>query len=139
MDNSSMVGDQIGGNPPYDSLNQWPNEHVRIDDLYFISGKFGHEEGDTYWTLEHYLADIIADRKIRADDVLAASLNFGNDGVYNYNLTGVYVRFDSEQTNYYIDDNGFVSIPEGKEIFTVYRNGNTIGALATFWYFSPPT
>lgn len=136
MNNSDIEGDQVGASPPYQNITKWPNERVRVDDLTFIYLRFGDHEGGDDWTLEHYLADIIADRRIRVNDSLAANLNFGKDGEYDYNLTEVYVRFDTDQTNYFADDHGFVSIPEGKTTFTTYRNGNTIGALVTVWCFN---
>jgi len=99
-------------------------------DIGFISKIVGSNEGQSNWD---YMADVFPDRKIDMKDAGWAAKNFGKKGTYIENdLSGVTVTFDTGDISS-PDDVGFVAIPQNATGFTVKRNGNTIGALITFW------
>ena len=119
-----------GGTSPYGSIGNYPDGRVNIKDSVFINSRFGSNETSPNWD---YMADVVPDRKINIKDITAMNINFGYSGTYPpLDLTGVQVIFN---TNDIVvpDSYGFVSIPQNTTSFTVYKNGNTIGATITFW------
>lgn len=129
FNNSDIVGDQTGGTSPYSTVGVWPEGKVRVNDVYFIHGHFGENEGDADWD---YMADVIADRKVRVNDIFAVTTNFGNDGTYITDLSGVTVTFNTGE-EISPDSDGFVTIPQDATSFTVKRYGTPIGAMIVFW------
>jgi len=128
--NSSINGDQRGGNSPYTSINNYPDGKVDINDTAFISSKFGLNENSTGWD---YMADVYPDRKIDIRDTSIASQNFGKNGTYTTDLTGISVNFNTGQ-QITPDNFGFVTIPQGAANFNVTRSGNATGAMIVFWH-----
>jgi hypothetical protein len=126
---AGLVGDQTGGTSPYSSINNYPDEYVGIDDIFFVAHHFGYEEGDSGWD---YMADVIPDKYIGQDDINLVASHFGNSGTYITSLSGVTVTFNIGGTIIPNSD-GFVAIPQGATSFTVKRNGTPIGAMIIFW------
>jgi hypothetical protein len=48
-------------------------------------------------------------------------------------LTGVTVTFNTGEETLSPNSNGFIAIPQGATSFTVYKNGNPIGAMIIFY------
>jgi serine protease AprX len=130
-----LAGDQIGGTSPYPSIAYWPDGVVDVSDVSFETGHFGTFENGPRWS---YLADVVASgdssRIVDVEDVARAVNNFGQWGSLSADLTGVTVHFSNGQV-VEPDSSGYVSIPQGQGIsgLSVCRNGQTIGAVVTFW------
>ena len=129
FDDPGLEGDQQGATPPYTNLDVWPDGYVGIDDITWINEYFGNSEGDSGW---NYMADVTADKYVGIDDTTTASDNYGHQGTYITDLTGVTIEFDSGEV-YEPDPDGFVNIPEDATSFHVKKNGVAMGALITFW------
>jgi hypothetical protein len=131
-----LVGDQTGNTTiPYPSIPNWPDQIVNIRDIAFIAKAFGSPEGGLWW---NYMADVVPDKIINIKDIAAAAKNFGYVGTGQYAwwstaITGVTVVFQPSGLAGTPDSLGYVAIPPGDTSFTVYQNGNPIGALVTFW------
>jgi hypothetical protein len=129
FDNSNLVGDQTGGTSPYANITNYPDGTVDMRDLWFVSVKFGRDEGHPEFD---YMADIVPDRTIDMLDKWYVSKNYGKYGTYITDLTGVTVLFNTgEQKS--PDSDGFVTIPQSATNFTVKRNGTPIGAMVIFY------
>lgn len=126
---SDIEGDQTGGVSPYEAIGSYPDGTVDIFDLVLVCGVFGKSEGDQGW---NYMADIVDDRLVDIFDQTKVALNFGNDGTYITDLSGVTIVFDVGGSKS-LDADGFVAIPAGATSFTVKRYGNPIGAMISFW------
>jgi len=135
FDNRNITGDQTGGTSPYSSIQNYPDGKVdMINDIKFISGKFGVNEGASGWD---YMADVVPSRRIDIFDTRAAAINFGKSGTYINStnpqwLSGVSVVFSTGEEKS-PDSDGFVTIPQGATSFTVKRNSTPIGAMIIFW------
>jgi len=135
FDNQNLTGDQAGGTSPYNTISHWPDGKVdMINDIKFISGKFGVNEGQSGWD---YMADVVPNRKIDIFDTRAAAKNFGKSGTYINStnpqwLSGVSVVFSTGEV-LSPDSDGFVTIPQGATSFTVKRYATPIGAMVIFW------
>ena len=128
FDDSGIEGDQTGETSPYSSIANYPDKRVDMADQYFIAIHYGSQEADSNWD---YMADVNADRWTDMMDLYIVANNFGNNGTYIDNFTGVQVFFDDDPG--VSPDNGWVTIPEGAENFIVKQNGNRIGAMVIFW------
>ena len=77
------------------------------------------------------MADVNPDRRITGFDVALVSQNFGLNGSYIYDLSGVNAAFNTGD-NETPDANGFVAIPQSATSFNVTRNGTPKGAMIIF-------
>jgi predicted membrane-bound dolichyl-phosphate-mannose-protein mannosyltransferase len=130
FDDENLVGDQAGGVPPYPMSVVYPDGKVDSIDRQFIESYRGRNESGELW---EYMADVVPDKIINDMDLLSANANFGKNGTYITDLTGVKVRFDSGEEKA-PDSHGFIAVPMGATSFNVTRDGSPIGAMVTFWY-----
>jgi len=128
FDNANLTGDQTGGASPYPAIANYPSSTVDGKDVTFIAGKFGKAEGNLSWD---YMADVWADRKIDGKDINMAAMNFGRNGSYIYDLSGVSIAFNTG-SNETLDAYGSALIPPSATSFNVTRNGTPIGAMIIF-------
>ncbi len=122
FDDSGIEGDQCGE-------THYPDGAVGLDDFLFIEDGVWKAEGDDGWD---YMLDICPDGTCDLDDLLVVVANYWNTGSYETDFSFVYVVFDTGDWNY-VNESGYVGIPEDATNFTVYKNGNPIGAMITFW------
>ena len=126
--NDTLVADQTGGSSPYQNITRWPDGVVDLYDAQLVSGHMNQREGNANW---EYMADIVPDGVIDIYDAMKVSGHYGNTGTYVTNLTGVNVTFNVGNP-IAPDSGGYVQIPQNATSFTVYKNGNTTGALIVF-------
>jgi len=128
---AELEGDQTGGTSPYPNITHYPDGNVDIYDQTLITGSaYGTSEGESGW---EYMADINADKTVDIFDLTIVNNNYGKTGgVYDTDLTGVTIEFDTGDVNSPNSD-GYVSIPSEAKYFYVKKNGNPIGALITFY------
>jgi hypothetical protein len=131
FDNANLTGDQTGGTSPYPAIANYPDGKVSGMDIAFVNSKFGSWEGETSPIVWDYMADVNPDRRITNLDVALVCRNFGLNGSYIYDLSGVIIAFNTGD-NETPDANGFVAIPQSATSFNVTRNGTSIGAMIIF-------
>ncbi len=129
FDNPRIEGDQTGNSSLYPTIINWPDTIVDGQDYQFVKSRLGEYEGSARWD---YMADINADGIIDAADWQIVKRNLFHSGNYTDVLTGVTVVFNTGYTTA-PDTNGYIIIPNDVSNFTVYKNGNTIGAMIIFW------
>jgi len=114
----------------------YPDGKVDMDDTSKVSIRVGKECGDSNY---EQMADINNDCIIDIKDVYITSGHFGKVGSYIYNLTGVYVAFDTG-VNRPLDSNNCTLIPNDASNFTVYNStDDPVGAMILFYvlYYPP--
>jgi len=120
-----QAGKQVEGYP-----FSFPDGTVGLADLTLISGSYGRSEGESGW---QYMADIAPPYKIVGlTEVVSLARNYGKNGTYITDLSGVTVSFNTG-IEISPDDYGFVTIPQDATSFTVKGNDNPIGAMIIFW------
>jgi subtilase family serine protease len=131
FDNANLTGDQIGNATfPYPAIAHYPDKQVNLVDTFFEALKYGTFEGLSNWD---YMADIWAHKKVNLQDYFTAALNFGRNGTYTTDLSGVAIVFGPSETKIWPDAWGFVAIPQGAGSFNVTRNDTSIGAMIIFF------
>jgi hypothetical protein len=129
FNDSRLEGDQTHTSPPYETISHWPSGTVDISDLVFVLGKVGISEGSAGWD---YMADVIPNKVVDVSDLILVINHIPSSGNYITAMSNVVVIFNN-QIQRSPDSYRFIDIPQGAKNFTIYKNGNCIGALVTFW------
>jgi hypothetical protein len=110
------------------SYPEYPDGIADASDIYGINLRVGAKCGDSNY---EQMADVDNNCTINTADSAIASR--GGSGSYVYNLTGVYVAFNTGD-NKTLDSNNCTWIPTNAKNFTVYNStNNTVGAMVLFY------
>jgi len=123
------TGDQTDGTSPYPNIPNYPDGIVDTGDLYFLALHYGKVEGEAGFA---YMADVAPDGIIDTEDTYTVALHYGELTDFNYNLSGVAVKFNTGEEKS-PNATGHVTIPQGATSFNVKRYGSPIGAMVIFY------